>query len=128
MRVGRMGAAASALLCFAGCKNKPHTPSAPPPTVEVAAVAQADVPIFHEWIGSLDGLVNAQIRAQVTGYLVSQDYHEGDPIKKGDLLFQIDPRTFKAALDQAKGLLAQAEARSGKTALDVKRYGRMALK
>ena len=80
------------------------------------------MPIYHEWIGVLDGLVNAQIRAQVTGYLISQDYREGDPIKKGDLLFQIDPRPFKAALDQAKGLLAQAEARCGKTALDVKRY------
>jgi membrane fusion protein (multidrug efflux system) len=79
--------------------------------------------VFHEWIGSLDGLVNAQIRAQVTGYLISQDYKEGDPIKKGDLLFQIDPRPFKAALDQAKGVLAQAEARMGKTELDVKRYG-----
>ena len=90
--------------------------------VEVAAVTRADVPIYHEWIGVLDGLVNAQIRAQVTGYLITQDYREGDPIKKGDLLFQIDPRPFKAALDQAKGLLAQAEARSGKTALDVKRY------
>ena len=80
------------------------------------------MPIYHEWIGVLDGLVNAQIRAQVTGYLITQDYREGDPIKKGDLLFQIDPRPFKAVLDQAKGLLAQAEARSGKTALGVNRY------
>jgi len=70
----------------------------------------------------LDGLVNAQIRAQVTGYLLKQNYQEGDPIKKGDLLFEIDPRPFQAALDQAKGLLAQAEARFGKTKLDVKRY------
>jgi len=91
--------------------------------VEVVPVTQADVPIYHEWIGSLDGLVNAQIRAQVTGYLIEQGYREGDPIKKGDLLFQIDPRPFKAVLDQAKGVLAQAEARSGKTELDVKRYG-----
>jgi membrane fusion protein (multidrug efflux system) len=90
--------------------------------VEVAAVTRADVPIYHEWIGVLDGLVNAQIRAQVTGYLWTQNYREGDPIKKGDLLFEIDPRPFQAALDQAKGLLAQAEARSGKTELDVKRY------
>jgi membrane fusion protein (multidrug efflux system) len=90
--------------------------------VEVVAVVQADVPIYHEWIGVLDGLVNAQIRAQVTGYLLMQNYREGDPIKKGDLLFEIDPRPFQAALDQAKGLLAQAEARYGKTQLDVKRY------
>jgi membrane fusion protein (multidrug efflux system) len=113
--------AATAFLCFTGCKQKPpQTPS--PPIVEVALVTQADVPIYHEWIGTLDGLVNATIRAQVTGYLLTQDYREGDPIKKGDLLFQIDPRPFQAALDQAKGLLAQAEARFGKTELDVKRY------
>jgi membrane fusion protein (multidrug efflux system) len=80
------------------------------------------VPIYHEWIGTLDGLVNATIRAQVAGYLVAQNYHEGDNLKKGDLLFEIDPRPFQAALDQAVGLQAQAEARLGKTELDVKRY------
>ena len=111
------------LLGLPGCKEKVRSAAPPAPLVEVATVTQADVPVFHEWIGSLDGLVNAQIRAQVTGYLTSQDYKEGDPIKKGDLLFQIDPRPFKAALDQAKGALAQAEARLGKTELDVKRYG-----
>jgi len=90
--------------------------------VEVAPVTVADVPIYHDWVGTLDGLVNATIRAQVTGYLLTQDYREGDAIKKGTLLFQIDPRPFQAALDQAKGQLAQAEARLGKTELDVKRY------
>jgi len=94
----------------------------PPPIVEVAPVTQADVPVYHDWVGTLDGLVNATIRAQVTGYLLTQDYREGDAIKKGDLLFQIDPRPFKAVLDQAKGQLAQAQARLGKTELDVKRY------
>jgi RND family efflux transporter MFP subunit len=113
--------AAATLLCFAGCKEKPHA-TPPPPIVEVATVMQADVPIYHDWIGTLDGLVNATIRAQVTGYLIAQNYREGDPIKKGDLLFQIDPRPFQAVLDQAKGQLAQAEARLGKTELDVKRY------
>src|ERR1700728_1579145 len=113
--------AAAALLGFAGCKEKPHA-TPPPPTVEVATVTQADVPIYHEWIGTLDGLVNATIRAQVTGYLLTQDYREGDTIKKGDLLFEIDPRPFQAVLDQAIGLQAQAEARLGKTELDVKRY------
>ena len=113
--------AAAAILCVAGCKEQPK-PKPPPPTVEVATVSQADVPVYHEWIGSLDGLVNATIRAQVTGYLVSQDYREGDTIKKGDLLFQIDPRPFQATLDQANGQLAQTEARLGKTELDVKRY------
>src|SRR5277367_5654913 len=113
--------AAGAFLCFAGCKEKPRA-TPPPPTVEVTPVTQADVPIYHEWVGSLDGLVNATIRAQVTGYLLTQDYREGDAIKKGDLLFQIDARPFQAVLDQAKGQLAEAEARLGKTELDVKRY------
>lgn len=114
---------AAALLCSFGCREKQQTKTTPVPLVEVATVTQADVPLYHDWIGVLDGLVNAQIRAQVTGYLLTQDYREGDAIKKGDLLFQIDPRPFKAALDQAKGLLAQAQARLGKTELDVKRYG-----
>jgi len=113
---------AAGALCAAGCKHKTHS-AASAPTVEVAPVTQADVPIYHEWIGSLDGLVNAQIRAQVAGYLIEQGYREGNPVKKGDLLFLIDPRPFQAALDQAKGALAQAEARLGKTELDVKRYG-----
>ncbi len=106
----------------AGCKQPPK-PSPPPPTVQVVTVTQADVPVIHEWIGYLDGLVNAEIRAQVTGYLVKQNYKEGDPIKKGDMLFEIDQRPFQAVLDQDKGLLAQARARLGKTELDVKRYG-----
>lgn len=104
-----------------GCKGKPLAGPLPP-LVEVAAVTKADVPIYHDWIGSLDGLVNAEIRAQVTGYLTAQDYKEGDPIRKGDLLFEIDPRPFQAVLDQAKGQLAQAQARLEKTELDVKRY------
>src|SRR5437899_2852973 len=114
--------AVTALFCVTGCKGKRDAAAPAPPTVEVAAVTQADVPIYHDWIGVLDGLVNAHIRAQVTGYLVSQNYKEGDPIKEGDLLFEIDRRPFKAALDQAKGQLAQAEAKRGKTELDVKRY------
>jgi len=112
---------AAGLLFSAGCKKKP--PAAPlPMTVEVVDVKGQDVPIYHDWIGTLEGLVNAQIRAQVSGYLLTQNYREGDPVKKGELLFQIDPRPFQAALDQAKGQLAQAEAQSGKTELDVKRF------
>jgi len=108
-------------LCPTGCKRKVIA-APPPPLVEVTTVTQADVPIYHEWVGGLDGLVNATIRAQVSGYLWTQDYREGDVVKKGDTLFQIDPRPFQALLDQAKGQLAQAEARSGKTELDVNRY------
>src|ERR1700719_1477549 len=97
-----LGCFGVAVSCAVGCKPDSNiTPS--PPVVEVATVARGDVPIYHEWIGSLDGLVNAQIRAQVTGYLLAQDYREGDVVKKGDLLFEIDPRTYQAALEQAKG-------------------------
>jgi membrane fusion protein (multidrug efflux system) len=70
--------------------------------VEVVPVKQEDVQIFGEWIGTLDGLVNADVRAQVTGYLLRQAYLEGAFVKKGQLLFEIDPRPFQAALDQAE--------------------------
>ena len=112
---------AACLWCSVGCKKKAPA-AAPPPLVEFVEVKPQDVPIYHDWIGVLDGLVNAHIRAQVSGYLQTQNYKEGDPIKKGDLLFEIDPRPFKAVLDHAKGQLAQAQARLGKTELDVKRY------
>ncbi len=78
------------------------------PEVEVVTVEQRDIPVYREWIGSLDGLVNAAIRAQVTGYLLTQDYSEGSFVKKGQLLFQIDPRPLQAAADQTRGQLAQA--------------------
>jgi len=78
-------------------------PSGPPPNVEVVPVEQKDVQIYVEHIGTLDGFVNADVRAQVTGYLQRQEYQEGAFVKAGQLLFQIDPRPFQAALDQAKG-------------------------
>ena len=97
--------------------------------VEVVQVQKEDVPIHAEWIGTLDGLVNADVRAQVTGYLLKQGYQEGAFVKQGQLLFQIDPRPFQAALDQAEGQLAQAkaalanaEAVQRRTELDVQRY------
>lgn len=80
------------------------------PQVDVVQVQQRDVPIYGSWIGTLDGLVNADVRAQVTGYLMKQAYLEGSFVKAGQLLFQIDPRPFQAALDQAKAQLAQAQA------------------
>ena len=83
---------------------------APAPNVEVVPIEEKDVPIYGEWIGTLDGLVNADVRAQVTGYLLKQAYQEGAFVKEGQLLFQIDPRPFQAALDQAQGQLAQATA------------------
>jgi membrane fusion protein (multidrug efflux system) len=76
--------------------------------VRVATVEQRDVPIYHEWIGTLDGMVNAAIRAEVTGYLLSQTYTEGGFVRKGQSLFEIDARPFQAALDQAQGQLSQA--------------------
>ena len=78
--------------------------------VEVAQVEQKDIPIYGEWIGTLDGLVNADVRAQVTGYLMKQAYAEGSFVRKGQLLFQIDPRPFEATLDQAKAQLVEARA------------------
>jgi len=99
------------------------------PDVEVAQVEQKDVPIYGEWIGTLDGFTNADVRAQVTGYIMHQGYQEGAFVKKGQLLFEIDPRPFHAALDQAEGQLAQARATlanaqavQGRTELDVNRY------
>lgn len=97
------------LLFSAGCSKGSQAASAPAlAEVEVAQVEQRDVPIYSEWIGTLDGLVNADIKAQVSGYLLKQDYTEGSFVKTGQMLFQIDPRPFEAVLDQAKGQLAQA--------------------
>ena len=95
----------------AGCSTgaSARMPQMPPPQVEVAAVEQRDVPIFHEWIGTLDGMVNAAIKAEVAGYLMTQNYIEGSFVRKGQLLFQIDARPFDAALAQAEGQLAQAK-------------------
>jgi len=106
-----------------GCSNgnvRAATPS-PPPVVEVAPVIQKDVPVQGEWVGTLEGYVNAQIQPQVSGYLIRQDYHEGALVKKGQLLFEIDPRPFQAVLDQAKGQLAQAEAQMANADLNVNR-------
>src|SRR5438876_1266857 len=87
--------------------SKPVQAAPRPVQVEVAQVEQRDVPIYSEWIGTTDGMVNADIKAQVTGYLLRQDYKEGSFVRKGQLLFEIDPRPFQAALDQANGQVAQ---------------------
>jgi len=93
-----------------GCSKGPQ--EAPPaPAVEVTTVIQKDVPVYREWIGTLDGMVNATIRAQVQGYLIKQNYREGDFVKAGQVLFEIDPRTFQAALEQAQGQLEAQQAR-----------------
>jgi RND family efflux transporter MFP subunit len=111
------------LLNLVGCSNSKVRAAAPPPppVVEVAPVIQKDVPVQGEWVGTLEGYVNAQIQPQVSGYLIRQDYHEGAFVRKGQLLFEIDPRPFQAVLDQAKGQLAQAEAQMANAELNVKR-------
>ena len=109
-------------LALVHCKGE--TASAPPPPsvqVEVATVIQKDVPIQMEWVGTTDGSNNALIRAQVGGYLMKRPYTEGSFVKKGDLLFQLDPSKFQTALDQALGDLAKAQAQFMKTKQDVER-------
>jgi membrane fusion protein (multidrug efflux system) len=103
------------------CK-KAEPPAMPPLVVAVAPPIQKDVPIFQDWIGVLDGFINAQIRPQVEGYLLRQDYKEGSYVHAGDTLFEIDPRTFQAAYDQAKGNLAQYQATLENAKVTVARY------
>jgi membrane fusion protein (multidrug efflux system) len=104
----------------AGCAKAPATAPAAP-EVRVINVEQRDMPVTQDWIGSLDGFVNAQIRAEVSGYLVKQDYKEGTVVKKGEVLFEIDPRPFAATLAQAEALMAEAKAQLGKAEEDVAR-------
>jgi membrane fusion protein (multidrug efflux system) len=89
--------------------------------VEVATVIQRDTPIYSDWVATLDGYVNADIQPRVSGYIIKQNYREGAVVRQGDVLFEIDPRPLRAALDQAKAQLAQAEAQLGKAGLDVER-------
>ena len=117
-------AAAIALVAYfgsAGCGGK-APPPAPPPDVLVTEVVTKDVPVYYDWIGTLNGYINAEIRPQVKGYLLTKNYVEGSVVHAGELLFQIDPRQFQAQVDQANGELAQAEAQLGKTEIDVARY------
>jgi RND family efflux transporter MFP subunit len=104
-----------------GCGNTNAAPAIPAPEVEVATVVQKDVPIFSEWVATLDGYVNAQIQPQVTGYIIRQTFKEGSFVSKGQMLFQIDPRPFQALLDQANAQLAQTQAQLAKTQMDVDR-------
>lgn len=109
------------LMLLSGCQSEKAAPALPPPEVEISEVVQKDVPIYGEWVATLDGYVNAQIQPQVTGYIIKQLYKEGSFVRKGQVLFEIDPRPFQAVLDQAKAQLAQSEAQLGKTKLDVDR-------
>ena len=120
-----LGVAAALLLSGCGKPEQKQAAAPPPPVVEVVDVKQQDVPIQQEWVGSLDGMVNAQILAQVTGYLVKMNYQEGQPVKKGQLLYEIDPRTFQATLEQAKANLARQEAVLKTAKLDMNRVERL---
>ncbi len=135
---------AGGTLLATGCsKSKPPAQAMAITNVEVVEVEQKDAPVYSEWIGTLDGMVNAEIKTQVSGYLLKQHYTEGAFVRKGQLLFEIDQRPFQAVLDQAKGKLAEAEgqlaqangqllqaqaqvaqseADQGKAQLDVNRY------
>jgi membrane fusion protein (multidrug efflux system) len=113
--------ALSLSIAIVACQSEKAAPQPPSPVVEVVGVVQQDVPIYEEWVATLDGYENAQIQPQVTGYLIAQNYKEGSPVRKGQILFEIDPRPFQAVLDQAKAQLAQWQAQLGKTKLDVDR-------
>lgn len=97
-------------LTLPGCDRKEEAKPLPPPEVLIVEAGTRDVPIYREWIGTLDGSENADIRARVTGYLLKREYKEGGLVKKGDLLFEIDPRPFEAALAQAKSQLEEGKA------------------
>ena len=104
-----------------GCKNSNAAVPNIVTEVLVAKPVERDVPLNREWVATTDGYVNAEIRAQVSGYIISQNYKEGAAVSKGQVLFEIDPRPFQATLDHAKAQLAQAEAELGRTTLDVQR-------
>jgi membrane fusion protein, multidrug efflux system len=113
---------------FSGCKKKPEALASAPPEVEVVTIAQKDVPIYREWVGTVEADVNATISAQVTGYLLTRNYDEGKTVTNGQVLFQIDKAPFEAALEKAKAQLTQAVAQKDKYALDVARYRPLAEK
>jgi RND family efflux transporter MFP subunit len=121
LRSGAVFLAAALCIFVSGCNKSQATTASSVPEVEVATVETRDVPVYNEWVATLDGYVNAQIRPQVSGYIIKQNYTEGSLVCKGQVLFEIDPRPFTAALDRTKGDLAQAQAQLGKATLDVER-------
>src|SRR5262249_10589000 len=109
-RLSRVGLIGLMALAANGCGDSSRAAAPPPPPlVKVEPVVERDVPISVEYVGTLVGSINAQIRARVAGHLVSQNYAEGSPVKAGDLLFQVDPRPFQTAADQADAKLNLAE-------------------
>src|SRR5262245_27146586 len=113
--------ASLALLLMTGCRHSEKPAAAEPPVVEVAPVLQRDVPIYREWVATLDGYINADIQARVQGYVISQNFKEGSFVRKGEILYEVHPRPFKAVLDQARAELAESEANAARAARDVER-------
>src|SRR5215469_4006453 len=109
------------VLALSGCWRSQAAVKRLNSEVLIASPVQQDVAVQSEWVATLDGYVNADIRPQVSGYIISQDYKEGSVVRKGQVLFEIDPRPFQDTLDRAKGELAQAEAQLGKSTIDVER-------
>ena len=118
--------ALAALGSTSGCKKPP--PPLPPPTVLVAPAVEQDLSLTAEFVGTIDGYVNAEIRARVKGFLKTQDYQDGAFVKKGQLLFTIDPSEYQAAVDKAKGALARAQAGYGQAKVTADRYRPLAAK
>jgi membrane fusion protein (multidrug efflux system) len=134
-KVGLLALGLPVLIFAGGCKEAEQAAAPTPPMVEVVKVIQQDVPVYSEWVGVLDGSINAVIRPQVTGYLIKQNYVEGEIVKKGQVLFEIDARTFQAevrqaqaALEQAKGDLAAQEAAAATARADLARIKPLAAK
>jgi membrane fusion protein (multidrug efflux system) len=121
--LGRIaGILAVAAALAPGCKKKEEAPPPPPPSVQVAPVVQKDVAVYSEWIGSLNGNVNAEIRPQIEGYVLKRTYDEGSLVHEGETLFEIDPREFQASYDQAAGSVSQYEATLANANTTVARY------
>jgi membrane fusion protein, multidrug efflux system len=121
LRKSVSGAVVLAIGVLGACKKAPAPPP-PPPSVQIAPAVAKDVAVYQEWIGSLDGNVNADIRPQIEGYLLSRDYAEGSVVRAGQTLFKIDPRDFQASYDQAKGNVSQFEATLANAKTTVARY------
>jgi membrane fusion protein, multidrug efflux system len=121
LRISAVSSLCLMLLVFAGCETKEAHPEAGPPEVEITDVMQKDVPVYEEWVAQLNGPTNADITPKVQGYLLTQNYENGYFVKKGQLLYTIDPRPFEAQLDQAKAEVAGTEANVSRTQADVDR-------
>ena len=123
MFVSTLGVLTLSAGILSGCAKKEAAPAGPPPAmpVSVVKVQETDVPITGEWVGTMDGYVNAQIQPQAAGYLISQNYREGSQVAKDQVLFEIDPRPFQAVLDQAEGQVAQAKAQLELAQINVRR-------